>query len=71
MVTGSLARTILGHAHLHSALKEIGNGRVTAEEEKKIIDLLKKEKEKDLKHDIALAPVWVQKIMIKALTDGK
>jgi hypothetical protein len=32
---------------------------------------LKKEDEKDLKHDIALAPVWIQKIMKKALNDGK
>jgi ribosomal protein S19E (S16A) len=53
------------------ALKEIGNGKVRQEEEQKILDLLKKEDEKDLKHDIALAPVWIQKIMNKALTDGK
>jgi hypothetical protein len=53
------------------ALKEIGNGKVNEFEEKKIIYLLGKEDEKDLKHDIALAPVWIQKIMKKALTDGK
>ena len=53
------------------ALKEIGNGKVSEEEENKIIDLLRKEDEKDLKHDIALAPVWIQKIMKKALIDGK
>jgi hypothetical protein len=53
------------------ALKEIGNGKVTAEEEQKIVALLKKEDEKDLKHDIALAPVWIQKIMRKALINGK
>lgn len=53
------------------ALKEIGNGKVSQEEEQKILDLLKKEDEKDLKHDIALAPVWIQKIMKKALTDGE
>lgn len=53
------------------ALKEIGNGKVTDQEEKKIIDLLRKEDEKDLKHDIALAPVWIQKIMKKALNHGK
>jgi ribosomal protein S19E (S16A) len=53
------------------ALKEIGNGKVRQEEEQKILDLLKKEDEKDLKHDIALAPVWIQKIMNKALTDGE
>ncbi|MBK8854960.1 MAG: hypothetical protein IPN10_12870 [Saprospiraceae bacterium] len=53
------------------ALKEIGNGRITNEEEYKILELLKKEDVKDLKHDIALAPVWIQKIMKKALDDGK
>jgi len=53
------------------ALKEIGNGKVTEKEENKIIELLRKEDGKDLKHDIALAPVWVQKIMKKALNDGK
>lgn len=53
------------------ALKEIGNGKVSQEEEQKILKLLKKEDEKDLKHDIVLAPVWIQKIMNKALTDGK
>lgn len=53
------------------ALKEIGNGKVTEEEEQKIITLLRKEDEKDLKHDLALAPAWIQKIMKKALNDGK
>ena len=53
------------------ALKEIGNGKVSEEEEKKIIGLLLKEDEKDFKHDIALAPVWIQKIMKKALHNGK
>lgn len=53
------------------ALKEIGNGKVTAGEEQKILELLKKENENDLKHDIVLAPVWIQKIMKKALNDGK
>lgn len=53
------------------ALKEIGNGKVTETEEKKILVLLRKEAEKDLRHDIALAPVWIQKIMKKALKDGE
>jgi len=53
------------------ALKEIGNGKATEKEEQKIVELLRKEDEKDLKHDIALAPVWIQKIMKKALNDGK
>ena len=53
------------------ALKEIGNDKITAEEEQKILGLLRKEEVNDLKHDIALAPVWIQKIMKKALSDGK
>ena len=65
LAKGKISRLVI------QALKEIGNGKVTAEEENKIIDLLKKEDIKDLKHDIALAPVWVQKIMNKALIDGK
>lgn len=65
LVKGKISRLVI------QALKEIGNGKVTAEEEKKIIDLLKKEDVKDLKHDIALAPVWVQKIMTKALNYGE
>ena len=46
-------------------------GKVNETEEKKILKLLKQEDEKDLKHDIALTPVWIQKIMKKALNDGK
>ena len=62
---GKISRLVI------QALKEIGNGKVSEEEEKKMIDLLEKEDEKDLKHDITLAPVWVQKVMKKALNDGK
>ena len=65
MAKGKISRLVI------QALKEIGNGKVTEEEEHKIMDLLRKEEEKDLKHDIALAPVWIQKIMKKALTIGK
>lgn len=65
LAKGKISRLVI------QALKEIGNGKVTAEEEQKILDLLRKEDIKDLKHDIALAPVWIQKIMKKALTDGK
>ena len=65
MAKGKISRLII------QALKEIGNGKVTAVEEQKILDVLKKENEKDLKHDIALAPVWIQKIMRKAMTNGK
>jgi hypothetical protein len=65
LAKGKISRLVI------QALKEIGNGKVSEEEEKKIIALLIKENEKDLKHDIALAPVWIQKIMKKALNDGK
>jgi ribosomal protein S19E (S16A) len=53
------------------ALKEIGNGKVTEEEESRVLELLRKEDEKDLKHDISLAPVWIQKIMKKVWNNGE
>jgi len=65
LAKGKISRLII------QALKEIGNGNATEEEERKILELLKKENAKDLKHDIALAPVWIQKIMKKALGDGE
>ncbi len=65
MAKGKISRLAI------QALKEIGIGKVTEEEERKILTLLTKEDEKDLKHDIALAPVWIQKIMRKALIDGE
>ncbi len=50
------------------ALREIGIDKITeAEEEKKIIELLKKENPSNLEHDILLATVWIKKIMQKAL----
>ncbi len=49
------------------AVKTIGIGKVEPHEEKRILDLLKKERQKHLEHDIALAPEWVRKIMRKAL----
>ena len=65
LAKGKISRLVI------QALKEIGNGRVSTDEEKKILALLKKEDKKDLSHDIILAPVWIQKIMKRALTDGK
>lgn len=65
MAKGKISRLVI------QALKEVGNGKVNETEEKKILELLKKEDVKDLKYDIALAPVWIQKIMKKALHDGK
>lgn len=61
MAKGRISKLVI------QALKEIGIGNATEEEEQKIIALLKKEDIKLLKHDISLAPVWIQKIMIKAL----
>lgn len=49
------------------ALREIGIDQITVDEEKKIIELLKKETPSNLVHDIQLAPVWIKKIMQKAL----
>lgn len=65
LAKGKISRLVI------QALKEIGCGKVSEEEEKRIIYLLRKEEEKDLKHDITLAPVWIQKIMKKALNDGQ
>jgi DNA-directed RNA polymerase subunit K/omega len=65
MAKGKISRLVI------QALKEIGNGKVKIEEEQKILELLKKENEKDLKHDIALAPVWIQKIMKKTFINGE
>ena len=64
LAKGQISRLVI------QALKEIGNGNVSEQEEEKIINLLKKENEKDLKNDIILAPVWIQRIMKKALNDG-
>lgn len=49
------------------ALREIGIDNITSSEENKIIALLKKENINLLKHDIELTPIWIQKIMKKAL----
>jgi hypothetical protein len=49
------------------ALKAIGKGNTSDEEEKKILYLLKKEKRSNLEHDIQLAPEWARQIMRKAL----
>jgi hypothetical protein len=61
LAKGKISRLVI------QALKEIGNGQVTESEEAKIIKLLKEEDEKNLIYDIGLGPVWIQKIMRKAL----
>ena len=49
------------------ALKSIGKEKVTAQEEEKIRELLKKERKTYLEHDILLAPEWIRIIMRKAI----
>ena len=49
------------------ALTDIGKENVSADEENRILNLLKKEKPEMLKHDIRLAPRWIGEIMAKAL----
>ena len=61
LAKGEISRLVI------QALKEIGNNNQTAAEETKIIELLKKENPLHLLHDIKLAPVWIQKIMKRAL----
>lgn len=51
------------------ALKTIGINRVEPHEEKRILELLRKEKRDRLEHDIVLAPEWIRVIMRKALVD--
>ncbi|WP_394341807.1 DUF6088 family protein [Siphonobacter curvatus] len=61
LARGKISRLVI------QALKEIGNGKVSQEEEGKIIELLKREDPSNLRHDITLAPEWVRKVMRKAL----
>jgi len=49
------------------ALKEIGNGNLTQDEEQIILNHLRKEEINNLEHDIRFAPEWIRKIMRKAL----
>ncbi|CAN5182811.1 DUF6088 family protein [soil metagenome] len=53
------------------ALKAIGNGNIDQHEEKRILELLKKEKRKNIEHDIIMAPEWIQKIMRKSIIKEK
>lgn len=65
LTLGKISRLVI------QALKELGNGKVSESEEKRILELLQEENQADLKHDIALAPIWIQTIMKKALNHGK
>ena len=48
------------------ALREIGNGNVSAEQSKTICDILLKENPEIVNSDARLAPAWISKIMISA-----
>ena len=61
LAKGAISRLVI------QALKEIGNNNQTDAEEERITQLLKSENREHLLHDIPLAPVWIQKIMKKAL----
>jgi ribosomal protein S19E (S16A) len=61
LAKGAISRLVI------QALKEIGINNQTDAEEVKIIQLLKGENKEHLLHDIPLAPVWIQKIMKKAM----
>jgi Family of unknown function (DUF6088) len=65
LAKGPISRLVI------QALKAIGNGKIRQDEEEKIITLLKKEIPKNLEYDIALAPVWIQKIMKKVIDNAK
>lgn len=45
------------------ALRTIGKEEVTAEEIKQIKKVLKNENQKNLQHDLLLAPVWIRKLI--------
>jgi hypothetical protein len=49
------------------ALKVIGKDNVTIEMEKKITEVLEREKPENIKKDIGLAPVWIRVILAKGL----
>ena len=53
------------------ALREIGNGKVTTEQRRKIQELLQKEDPKYVKHDAKLAPAWIRTIMLKAIEENQ
>jgi len=61
MAKGQISRLVI------QALKDIGKDKATEKEVVKIIELLKEEDKKHLIHDLQLAPVWIKKIMQKAL----
>ena len=62
---GSISKLVI------QALKTIGKDKINPEEERKILELLRKEKPEHLEHDIVLAPEWIRKIMRKAQKNAR
>ncbi|MCW1734152.1 type IV toxin-antitoxin system AbiEi family antitoxin domain-containing protein [Anaerorudis cellulosivorans] len=50
-----------------SALKEIGNGKATAEQLQIIKEALQQEKRENIIHDAAIAPVWISNTILKLI----
>ena len=50
-----------------SALKEIGNGKATAEQLQIIKKALQQEKRENIIHDAAIAPVWISNTILKLI----
>ena len=61
---GSISKLVI------QALKAISKDKVSIDEERKILGLLRKEKPEYLEHDILLAPEWIRKIMRSAQENG-
>ncbi|MCH7534348.1 MAG: hypothetical protein IH948_01130 [Bacteroidetes bacterium] len=61
---GSISKLVI------QALKAIGKDKVSIDEERKILSLLRKEKAENLEHDILLAPEWIRKIMRRTQENG-
>ncbi len=53
------------------ALKEIEKDNLTTEEKNKVLEMLKKENQFKLQHDIKMAPEWIRNIMKLALSENK
>jgi hypothetical protein len=50
---------------INSALREIGEGKVTPEQKNVIKEKMKFVSQKELENDIKLMPIWVRDFMLK------
>lgn len=49
------------------ALKTIGQNNIDSETTKKILNILKNEKQENIKNDSKLSPAWIRKILIQSI----